>query len=170
MRVALAAIGGEADAHQQFRHAVAHLAFGHRGVGAERLGDDLVDGHPRVERGMRVLEHHTDFAVERLHLALRQPGDIDLDAIAPPVVHLSAGRGVDAEQRAAERGLARAALADHADGFALVDGETDAIDGLEVGGGLAEDADVEREMQRQVADLGDRRFLGRTRGARRRRL
>jgi hypothetical protein len=64
----------------------------------------------------------------------------------------AAVRGNEAQQGAAQRGFARAAFADDAQGFAAPDGEIDAIDGLDVATTLRK---IPRLMGNQTLQIGD---------------
>ena len=78
-------------------------------VGGERLGDAVADRHARIEAGERVLEddlHRAPAAAQRLAV---ERGEV----LAEPQ-HAARGRLDQAQDRAAERRLAAAALADHA--------------------------------------------------------
>ena len=46
-------------------------------VHGQRFADHVVDRHPRVERGHRVLEHHLDVAAQLPAVRLRQRGGVD---------------------------------------------------------------------------------------------
>ena len=68
VRVPVAVLGVEADGAQQVsRPSAAGLVAAVQAVDAQRLGDDLVDRHPRVERGERVLEDDLQVAPQRPH-------------------------------------------------------------------------------------------------------
>src|SRR5690606_6342680 len=83
------------------------LAVPRQVVDLERLSHDLVDRHPRVERGVGILKHDLHAAPQRTHLAGAQVGDI-----AIVVLEASAGRFDQLQQAAPEGALAAAALAD----------------------------------------------------------
>jgi hypothetical protein len=54
-------VGIEPDKGQQLANARAAITPRRKaGVDLERLTDDLLDRHPRVERGVRVLAHQLD--------------------------------------------------------------------------------------------------------------
>src|SRR5664279_2986116 len=89
---------------------------------AQWLGDDLADGHPWIERTVRVLENHLRFASERLRVGAIQLGDVL--TVEP---NLASGRFDETQHRASERGLAATALADETDGFPFIDGEAHAV-------------------------------------------
>ena len=92
----------------------------------ERLGDQRAHGPARAERGDRVLEHHRDRAPPGLQRPLGEAQE--LGALEADRARL---RRHKADDGAAERGLARAALADQREGVAGRDGEGDAGDRLE---------------------------------------
>src|SRR6185436_7292160 len=106
---------------------------------AQALGDDLADREPRAERAERVLE-------DDLHLAPQRP-----QRAAAKVLDLGAAeadlplRVLEPQQREAERGLARAGLADHAERVSLAQRQVDAVDRLDVADRAAEHAGLDRE-------------------------
>ena len=109
------------------------------GVDAEPFLDDLADGQPRRERAVGILE-------DDLHLRGGAAGARPREALE------LAAAGTDrplapeeAQEGEAERGLARAALADDADRPALADGDADAVHGLDVIHRAAEHAGLDRE-------------------------
>src|SRR4030095_12271538 len=78
-------------------------------VHLEALGDDLPDGEPRRQPAVGVMEHDLHLPAQRAHLAAAQ-------AVDARAVELDGALALDeAQEREAERGLARAALADDAD-------------------------------------------------------
>ena len=81
----------------------------------------------RVQRRVRVLEHHLQFAAVGPHLAPRQP--VDALAVDPD---LAGGRLDQLQDRLAGGRLAAAALADQAQGLALGDVERDAVDRMDL--------------------------------------
>ena len=85
-----------------------------------------------IERGHRVLEDHGDLAAaDVFHLALAE-----LQEITPAVERLAAGDlagrdGDQAQDRHHGDGFSAAALADDRQGFALVEVEGNAVDGID---------------------------------------
>ena len=69
-------LGLETDNVEQFGDATGDLHLRHRGVDAERLGDQVAHPAARIERGIGVLEHHLDASPHRAHLASRKRGDV----------------------------------------------------------------------------------------------
>ena len=126
VRVALACGRVDPDGRQHLGDA---LIVGPGDVEAdERLGDDVGDRHPRVERAERVLEHDLHVAAEPAQLVRTARSD------RPPAERDRALRGpVEAEQDAGERRLARAGFADDAEGVAGGDVEADADEGAPLG-------------------------------------
>lgn len=108
--------GGQADALQQAADRGAPLARRPPGQ-AQRLAHALGHGHARVERLARVLEHHLDAAA--------LPGTV-VAAEASEIVAVEQDAALvlrHLQDRASQRGLARAALADHAEALALAEPE-----------------------------------------------
>ena len=59
MRVARGVFGVEADGRHELENFLPALfAVRVQLMNVQRLSDDVLDGHTRVERGIRVLEHH----------------------------------------------------------------------------------------------------------------
>src|SRR5262249_44328943 len=98
----------------------------------------------------RVLEDQLHVAALGLQLALRQRRQVG--ALEEDV---AAGRLEQPQDRAAERGLAAAGLADEADRLAAPDGEVDAVDGLDVRDRLAHHAFLDREVLLDAARLDE---------------
>jgi hypothetical protein len=75
-------------------------------VDLHRLDDDLADGEARIQRRVRVLEDDLDAAAIGHHLALGEA-----QQVLALEQHLAAGGVVQAHEREAHGGLARARLA-----------------------------------------------------------
>ena len=59
MRIAIDHIRQQADFFHHRAHFVHHLIFAQLRIKRfQRLGNDVTDGHTRIERGQRVLENH----------------------------------------------------------------------------------------------------------------
>src|SRR5262249_61616156 len=99
-------------------------ASGHGGS-PHRLADDPRHAVSRVERRERVLEHHLHPRTELAHarLACRR----DVDAVEDDA---AAGGLVEADDRAPNRRLPAARLADEAERLAALDRERDLVDRL----------------------------------------
>ena len=121
--------------------------------------DDLGHGHARVERGEGVLEDHLDLGAHRAHLPRGQCEQIDDGAVRPMEQDLAfkadPGDGVaqECDDRLGERALATAGLPDEAEGFALVEGERDVVDGAYLADASAEDAAPDRVGDGDIADF-----------------
>ena len=85
----------------------------------QRLGDDLPGAHPGVERRIRILEHEPGCPPQPVQRTGRCRGI----HVLPVDAHGAGGRAVEAQEKAHERRLARAGLADDADRFAGLDVE-----------------------------------------------
>ena len=106
MRVAVGVVRRQAHEVEKRAHPRLDLAGGREAEALDRPADQLAHGLARVERRIRILEHNLSHAAHRNERALRLAGhgfagDADRAAI-----------GLDqAQDRAAERRLARARLA-----------------------------------------------------------
>ncbi len=121
----LACSGLRPTSVEQLAHPAAPLV----GVDAERpqrLGDDVADRQPRVERGQRVLEDHLDVAPELPAAAAVERGDV----ACPSTTTVPCSGGSHLEDLHDRRRLAAAGLADQAERLALADVEADAVDGV----------------------------------------
>ena len=120
----------------------------------ERLGDDLLDAHARVEGGVGILKDGLHAAAQRAELVLGDAGD------GVAVEGDGAGGGFDeAEDEARDGAFAGAGFADEAEGFAALDGERDAVDdgGRVLCVGLGEVArDEERHLEKKLTGCGER--------------
>ena len=87
--------------------------------GLERLGHDAGDAAARIERRLRVLEHHLDVAAA-MRVGLRAPVDV-----APRDRDAALARRLQPDDQARQRALAAAAFADDADELVLVQREAD---------------------------------------------
>ena len=121
---------------------------------AQRVTDGGLHSHRRVESGVRVLEHHLDVAPERA-----KPTSAQLREVLALERDRSLGRLDQPEQRAAQGGLAAAALADEPHDLPALQRQVDAVDGLDRAG-VAADQAVERPAAQavvhgEVADVDD---------------
>src|SRR5262249_11244651 len=113
----------QADQAQQLGDLVAPLGPAREAVDIERLADHVLDALPRIEAAKRILE-------DDLHAPTKAPqmsgvGAGDVGAVE---AHGALGRLDQTQHGAADRGLARARLADQANDLAAADGEADAVD------------------------------------------
>ena len=106
------------------------LARRHHAVEAQDLRQRLAHRKARVERRVRVLEDHLHVAAQILQLAAARAREVSPHEPDAAVLRL-----VQAQQRAAERGLATAALADQTERLVPPDGEADAVDRRTLGAG-----------------------------------
>ena len=125
--------GVEIDEGEQLADALALLLAGHRAVHVERLGEDLRHGPAQVDAVIGVLEHDLHLGAQLLQAGLVEGVDVVALEIDPAVV--------DAEEphdRAADGGLARAALADEAERLAGAHRQVEVGDGLDLLGGVGD--------------------------------
>ena len=114
VRIAVAVFARDADRVQQRAHARGKRLAGFTDpVGFQRLGDDFLHRHARIERGVRVLKDHLHAAAVSAKSFFAKPRDGR--ALEP---HLACRGRVQADQRAAERRLATAGLAHQPQRFA----------------------------------------------------
>ena len=124
------------DLVRQQPHAIHHLAHPFRDLGLgrfwemgdQRLGDDLADGHARIQRSQGILEDHLHIAAQAAQFAGFGLEDVGL---AHPQSAAVARRN-HADHRPRQGGLAAAGFADHAQRFAGEQVEADAVHGLQL--------------------------------------
>src|SRR5262249_22829149 len=119
-------------------------------VDHERLAHDVADGHARVERCIRVLEDDLHLAANLAHLAPLQVGDVT--AVEDD---LPRGGLRELDQGAREGCLATARLAHQPDRLPGIDGQIDAVDGVDVADRALEDAGADREVLDEVLHAED---------------
>ena len=85
--------GRDPDLGEELRRPLAGLAAAHRPVGADRLGDLLADRERRVERRLRVLEHHADPVAAQPPPGRLGEGEDVLALEVDPPAHLRRGAG-----------------------------------------------------------------------------
>ena len=118
--------GVEADGGEHIAHQLLALLGILDAGNHQRLGDDVTDATPRIERGDRVLE---DELHALAHLA--QGLAMHRGQVVAVEQYLARLRLAQLQHRAAERGLAATGLADEAQRFAARDVETDVGHGMD---------------------------------------
>ena len=93
----------------------------------QALGDDVLNGGALVQAGGGVLEDHLDLPDD---LAVVLAGEL-AGYLFALVIDCAGGAGVDADDGAADGGLAGAGFAHEGEGLALINVEADVFDGLE---------------------------------------
>ena len=109
------------------------------------------DGHARVQRRIGVLEDHLHAAAIGGQRLFTEVGDI-LPVEENPAVR----RLIQANKTAADRRFAAAALADEAEGFALLNGKAHVVHGLEQPFGLAAERAADGEIHFKPAGFYNR--------------
>jgi len=122
---------------------------------ADRLRDDVAHPHARIEARERVLEHHLHAAAQGPQAASGEP----VDALARQI-DLARGRVGQAQDHAAQRGLAATALAHHRQGFALRHREGDAVDRVDHADAPAQEPAFQGEVLGQHVGFEQRRRGG----------
>ena len=122
--------------------------------------DGLLDRQARVERGVRVLEHHLHLPAQRAQprrVVGPHEGPVERDAprVGPDEMH----------EQARGRRLAAAGLAHDPEHLAGADGEVDVVDRLHPRHRAVEDAAPHREVLAQAPDVEQRGRQGRRRRA-----
>ena len=106
VREAVRVLGREADRAQQLVDARRALLAAVAAVDAQRLGDDVADRHPRIERRVRILEDDLHLAPHLAHLAPAETGDVAAVEDDRPAVGSTSLMSVRDERRLAAAGLA----------------------------------------------------------------
>ena len=89
---ALHEFGPQTHQLQQFFYAAPALFTALDPAGKQWLGDNIKDGHARIERGIRVLKDHLHLMAEGLQRLLGQPRSIDHLALGGLKKHFARGR------------------------------------------------------------------------------
>jgi len=151
VRVAVGEVGVHAHHPQQLLDALLALLAAREAVDVQGLAHDVAHGLPGVQRGEGILKDHRHLAAHTAHAAAGEPGQLlalELDR--------AGGRLQEADDRAAQRRLATARLADQAQGLALLDLQVDAVHGAHPGHRPLEDAGGDREVLLETANLDQR--------------
>ena len=119
-------------------------------VRLDRLRDDRSDGHPGIERAVRVLEDDLHLATHLAQLLGLQR--VQVHAVEPD---RAAGRVAQPDHRAPDRALPAPGLADEAQRLAAANLDGHAVDRLDGALGGLEDAGTDREVDLEVVDLDD---------------
>ena len=121
--IAIRKVLGQIDETQQLRRLIARTALEETKV-PQRLANDVLDLHLRVERRIGILKHHLDVATHIARLFPLQPRNL-----LPAEENLSFRRGVQLHQCTHERTLSAATLSDDAEQLPFVDGERHIVAG-----------------------------------------
>ena len=147
-------VGGHRDHVEQLDHAFPALGgVVAQSLDAQRLAQDLLHRHVRIERSVRILEHDLRLAPEPAQ-RLRAESRHVLAAEA----YGSMGRLDEPQQRAPDRGLAGAGLPGDAEHLVRVDGERHVVDRLHVGHRPRDEPAHDREPLAQSLHLDERSF------------
>ena len=107
VRIAEAQLVAQTDLVEQLDHLRVEVAAAREPLHVERLADDLPARHARVERRVRILEHHVHVAAQRPQRAAREVRDVR--AVQPD---RAVGRRDEPHDAVRDRALAAAGLAD----------------------------------------------------------
>ena len=152
MRPAVDSVARQPHLVHQLGNARVQVARGTRQAEiADRLGEDVAHAHARVQTRERILEHDLHAPAQRT----QGGGGEVVDAAA--VEHHLTGRDVEQPQdRAPDRRLAAAALADERERLAARDREGDAVDRVDEGA-RTQQAAADPEVFLEIVDLEQRR-------------
>jgi len=112
----------EANLLHQLKHFFFPLSSIGRPENCERLGNDALDGFPRVQRRIRILKNHLYAPPVRLYILRCQGNNIPASERNTPLVRL-----LQPDQKARHRGFAAPRLADEPQRFSLEDLKIDAV-------------------------------------------
>src|SRR5215469_6196641 len=147
MRIALQHLARQSDRFEKLPHHFDLFRAIANPVNEQRLAHNLTYRHARIERRIGILENHLDVAPQAeqfLALRIREVTALEHDA--------ARGGIFDPDDRAAKRGLAAAGFANQAEGFALHDGQIDAIDRADIANLRAKHAAAQRVILLQSFD------------------
>src|SRR6266513_199703 len=126
VRVPVGVVRGEADDLEELLHPPDLFFAAGEPVDLQRLADDVPDGHPRVERGIGVLEDDLHVPAQPAQLFLAELEDV------PSLEERLPGRRLlEPQDHPARRRLAAAGLSHEPEGLALADEKADVVDGLD---------------------------------------
>ena len=156
MRIAVDVLGVQSNDVEKLADALNALLLGTHAMNGHGLGDNLSDGHTRVERSIRILEDKLHLATHVLDLMLAHLGNIF--ALEE---HLTGGRLGQTHDGAARRGLAATRLANQTKGLARINLKRDVIYSRDdtLGEALGEHAGLSGKLLREVLDLQQRSAL-----------
>src|SRR6516225_8513419 len=143
MRMTLGRLTRQAGEVEHLDDALAHCGPAETKA-AQRLGDDLGDGEPRVERRHRILEHGLQMLAMRPHGALAELGHVLAEK-----GDAARARRDELEDQTRQGALATTALADDAERLAALDREADIIDGAKLPSPDGEIARKSRNLERR---------------------
>ena len=140
VREAVRMFGAQADGPQKLLDPTASFASRVKVVDPEGLRDDVSHRHPRIQRGIWILEDDLDVTSHRAHLSALELRDV------PAVEEDRSGGGFDQlDDRAAQGRLSASRLPDDPERLALPHCQIDAVDGSDLTHGVLEDAGLGSE-------------------------
>jgi hypothetical protein len=151
VRVARHHLRRQAHGLQQAADTLHLLRLAADAVHQQRLAHDLAHRHARVQRRVRVLEHHLHLAPQREQLVA-----LGFGQIAALEQHAAFGGLFQPHQRAAQRALAAARFTHEAQRLPRHHLEADAGHGSQHGRGAGEQTAAHRVVLLQVLDLQQR--------------
>ena len=148
MRIALERVQRQPDLVQHPPDPLIPLLARADSLDHQRLVEDRVDPHPRVQRRVRVLEHHLQVAPGAPKLpAAGSEHLLAVEQDLPGVGHL------DANDQLSKRRLAAPGFADQAEGLAGVEVQRDVGDGLDARDLALKEPRLDRVLANRIYDL-----------------
>ena len=156
MRIAVDVLGVQSNDVEKLADALNALLLGAHAMNGHGLGDDLTDGHTRVERSIGVLEDELHLATHVLDLVLAHLGNVF--ALEE---HLTGSRLGQTHDSAASGGLTATRLTNQTKGLARINLKRDVIYSRDdtLGEALGEHAGLSGKLLREVLDLQQRSAL-----------
>src|SRR4051794_17156555 len=152
VRVAIDEVGTEPDDVEQPLGGLAPRLSCPELVDDQRLGDDVADGHPRIERGVGILEDDLELPADLAQLLTLEPRQL-----LAAKTHRAGRRLEQLEDAVAGGRLAGPRLTHETERFPLADLERDVVDSPDVIDRLFDqDALLDGEVLLQVLDLEQR--------------
>src|SRR5262249_9105979 len=146
----------KADQSQQVGDPLLALPGAGHTMHQQRLGDNVQERHPRIERRVRILENHLHLTAERSQTRPRHAREI-YDLIARRTKQDLSARWLMRSENAARRGgLAAARLANQRERLAAPDVERNVVHSADMANCLAQKALVDREEFSQLPDFQKR--------------
>ena len=122
MRVTVAAGARQSDGLQQLHDAIGPVLARHAAGDIERLGNAVVDPHPRIERAIGILKHELHAAADARQVLF---AFLSVDALAEQA-RCRPGRRDQSDQQPADGRFAGTGFADQAQCLTVADIEADA--------------------------------------------
>ena len=140
---------GKADSIHPLGNPLGEFAFGDGLMGKEGFCQGVIDGHPRVEGSIGVLEDHLEILP-----CLAQGRSLEVRQAAAVETYASLSGFDELKDGSPQSGFAASRLSDQSKNFSALQIQIDAVDGLDGGYGFAhQNTFFDRKMCLQTADF-----------------